>query len=280
MKKLSEVLNEQHITSLGVTEQFCEYENPTILDLIEANNLDIDVLSDFDFKLLETFMWNRIRRNYDIFRDNVVYESLSKSYDTDELLDKIHDRFEDKLSYLGVKSETKSKTQAFTLFAKDKELEHDEDFKSLLNLYNYFISSASNEYGCRMIYIEPYKPEEKTDYIYNNCQGIIYRCVDKKTLEKVLKVGLVPHHDKGRHRYYPKYTYVVADTNKEKLKKTLSLIGQDIQKTNLHILKIDLNKYKHKLRFFVDPASLNYDGYFTREYIPRYCLKEISLKDI
>lgn len=278
MKKLSEFIKDkQHIRSLKAAK----YDNPTIIDMIEANNLDVESLSDFDIKLLEDFLWNDRIRNYDTFHNNVVYESLNHSYDTDELIDKIHTKFEDKLSYLSNKIEVEdSKINSFSVFAKDENLENDEEFKSLLNFYNYFISKSENEFGCRHLYIEPYKPEEKTEYIYNDCKGIIYRCVDKNALNKVLKVGLVPHHDKGRNRYYPKYTYCVASDSLQELRKIIPKISGDIKKSSLHILKIDLNKYKNKIRFFVDPASVNYPAYFTREYIPRYCCEEITLEEI
>lgn len=277
MKKLSELIKDiQHIRSLRAAN----FENPTILDMIEANNLDVDVLSDFDIKRLENFLWNNINRNYDIFHENYVYESLNHSYDTDELIDKIHTKFEDKLAYLSIKVETDSTTKSFSIFAKDKQLENDEDFKSLLNFYNYFVSDTSDEDGYRSLYIEPYKPEERTDYIYNKCDGIIYRAVDKGTLDKVLKVGLIAHHDKGHNRFHPRYTYCVASNNKEELKKIIPMIGFDIKQKDLHLLKIDLKKYKNKVRFFVDPASVNYPAYFTREYIPRYCCEEITLKEI
>ena len=62
------------------------------------------------------------------------------------------------------------------------------------------------------------------------------------------------------------------------LKETFKKVQREIKKTNLHLIKIDLNKYENKLRFYADPASVNYDAFVTREYIPKYCCEEIHLK--
>ena len=83
-------------------------------------------------------------------------------------------------------------------------------------------------------------------------------------------------HDKDR--YYPRYIFVIADEDEIRLKETFKNVQREIKKTNLHLIKIDLNKYENKLRFYVDPASVNYDAFVTREYIPKYCCEEIHLK--
>ena len=46
----------------------------------------------------------------------------------------------------------------------------------------------------------------------------------------------------------------------------------------MNIKKIEKeNKYENKLKFYKDPASVNYDAFVTREYIPKYCCEEIDI---
>lgn len=71
----------------------------------------------------------------------------------------------------------------------------------------------------------------------------------------------------------------VADKDKNELKETLSKVQGEIKK-NIHLIKIDLNKYENQLRFYRDPASVNYEAFVTREYIPRYCCEEIDINNL
>lgn len=257
-----------------------EHFNPTILDLIEVNHLNEDELTDFDIERLELTLWNdKFNRKYDIWHENVVYETLGKSYDADKLLDDIHKKYEDKLAYLGETNPNHDhKAKSLSIYAKDDSLVDDEDFKSLLNFYNYYVSFCEERRGYYEIYLEPYKPEEKTNYIYDECNGLVYRIVNDNGLKRLKRHGLVARHEKDR--YYPRYIFVVADKDKDKLKDTILKIQAEIKKTGLHLIKIDLKKYRNKIRLFVDPASMNYDAYVTREYIPRYCCEEILLDEI
>lgn len=252
--------------------------NPNIEDLIEYNNLEDIDLDYYDIKFLEGLLWHDKRGpKYDIIQENIIYENISKSYKSEELLSKIKNKFNSYL-YDGAEVNPTTETNSIDLYISNKELINNEEFKSLLNFYNYYISFCEErKYEQTIyheIYIEPYKPEEKTDYIYNECKGIVYRFVDNNGLKRLNHHGLVPRHDADR--YYPRYIFVIADKDELKLKKTLSLVQREIKKTNLHLIKIDLNKYENKLRFYKDTASVNYEAYVTREYIPKYCCEEIT----
>ena len=119
------------------------------------------------------------------------------------------------------------------------------------------------------VYIEPYKPQEKTDYIYNDCKGIVYRLVDDNGLKRINHHGLVPK--TNLNRYNPKYIYVFTDIN------DIDKVKHDIKKHgDLHLIKINLNNYSNKLRFYADPATIDYKAFVTREYIPKYCCEEIK----
>lgn len=254
------------------------FDNPTIDDWLYINDIDIDEISE-DLQIdFEHTMWNSIKGpKYDIHQKNIFYENLNRSYNSKELVSKLKDKFNDKIINPRF-VETMKDTNSFTIEIDDKDLINDEEFKSIMNFYNYYVSYCERKNNNYEVYIEPYKPKEVTDYIYNDCKGIIYRYVDDYGLKRLNHHGLVPRHD--IKRYYPMYIFVVGNHDKDKLIRTLKLIPKDIKKKNLHLIKIDLNKYKNKLKFFIDTATVNYEAYVTREYIPKYCCEEINLEDI
>ena len=253
-------------------------KNPNLEDLIEYNNLQETELTYWDIKFLEGLLWHNKRSpKYNIIQENIIYENILNSYSSEDLLNKINSKFK-KYLYDGAEVPSNNQnTKSIDIYINDKNLQYNEEFKSLLNLYNYYVSFCEyrNEYGGYYeMYIEPYKPKEVTNYIYNDCKGIVYRFVNDNGLKRLLHHGLVPRHDNDR--YYPKYIYVVANPNENELKNILTKVQSEIKKTNLHHIKINLNKYENKLKFYIDPASVNYEAYVTREYIPKYCCEEIK----
>ena len=256
--------------------------NPNIEDIIEYNGLMNEELSYFDIKNIEGLLWHDKRGpKYDIIQENVIYENILKSYKSEKLLNKITKKFGNYL-YDGIEVNAVTKTNSLTLFISDNKLVNDEEFKSLLNLYNYYVSFCEDRkyYDIKYyeVYIEPYKPKEMTDYIYNDCKGIVYRFVNDNGLKRLNHHGLVPRHDNDR--YYPRYIFVVADKDKNELKETLTKVQGEIKKLNIHLIKIDLNKYENKLKFYKDPASVNYEAFVTREYIPKYCCEETDINNL
>lgn len=253
-------------------------DNPNLEDIIEYNNLQEIELTYWDIKFLESLLWHDKKGpKYNIIQENKIYENIEHSYSSKELLSKINSKFKEYL-YDGIEVSTNNEnTKSIDIYINNKDLQYNEEFKSLLNFYNYYVSFCEyrKEYGGYYeMYIEPYKPKEATDYIYNDCKGIVYRFVNDNGLKRLNHHGLVPRHDKDRH--YPRYIFVIANPNENKLKDILSQVQSEIKKTNLHLIKIDLNKYENKLKFYIDPASVNYEAYVTREYIPKYCCEEIE----
>lgn len=256
--------------------------NPSIEDLIEYNNLQETELTYWDIKMLEGLLWHNKRGpKYEIIQENIIYESIMHSYNHEKLLEKINKKFKDDIYDVSEVPTNNDKTKSIGLYIKNENLQYNEEFKSLLNLYNYYVSFCEyrkENNGYWEMYIEPYKPKEVTNYIYNDCKGIIYRFVNDYGLKRLNHHGLVPRNDNDRH--YPKYIFVVSNPNNDKLKEILLQVKREIKKNDLHLIKIDLNKYENKLKFFIDPASVNYEAYVTREYIPKYCCEEINLEDI
>ena len=255
------------------------FNNPNIDDWLYINDIDCNDISEelqFDY---ERTMWNPIRGpKYDILQENVIYENINKSYSSKELVNELINKYYDNIIKPRFVETMKDDKNSFTIEINNKELINNEEFKSLLNFYNYYVSYCEKRKNNYEVYIEPYKPEEMTDYIYNDCKGIVYRFVNDNGLKRLNHHGLVPRHDNDR--YYPRYIFVVGDKDKNELKETLLKVQREIKKTNIHLIRIDLNKYENKLKFYKDPASVNYDAFVTREYIPKYCCKEIDINNL
>lgn len=255
------------------------FHNPNIDDWLYINDIDCDDISEELQFYYEHTMWNPIRGpKYDILQENVIYENINKSYSSKELVAELINKYCDDIVKPRFVETMKDNKNSFTIEINDKELINDEEFKSLLNFYNYYVSYCEKRKNNYEVYIEPYKPEEMTDYIYDDCKGIVYRFINDNGLKRLNHHGLVPRHDNDR--YYPRYIFVVADKDKNELKETLSKVQREIKKTNIHLIRIDLNKYENKLKFYKDPASVNYAAFVTREYIPKYCCEEIDIKKL
>ena len=137
-------------------------KNPNIEDIIEYNNLMNEELSYFNIKNIEGLLWHDKRGpKYDIIQKNVIYENILKSYKSEKLLDKINKKFGNYL-YDGTEINPVTKTNSLVLFISDDKLINDEEFKSLLNFYNYYVSFCEdrkyNDIKYYEVYIEPYKP--------------------------------------------------------------------------------------------------------------------------
>ena len=244
------------------------FNNPTIDDWLYINDIITDNISETLQKDFESTMWNDILGPiYENIQED-IYENIVNSYNSKDLLYKLKDKYYDYIVKPRFVETVKINKNSFTIEVSDKDIINEDEFKSLLNFYNYYVGYCEKRNNNYEVYIEPYKPQEETDYIYNDCKGIVYRLVDDNGLKRIKRHGLVPRHD--INRYYPKYIYVFTDIN------DTDKVKHDIKKQgNLHLIKIDLNKYSNKLRFYIDPATINYKAFVTREYIPKYCCEEI-----
>lgn len=278
MKNLKKFLKEKYDLSLNVInnapvnvctfEKYCEDNNitePCVEDHIEFNNINWDV---------------DLNRFYDVYK-NHIYETLSRSYDYTKLMKNIAKYFHDDMIEIKIIN-SNSENKSFNIYYKN-QFHNNDKFKSLLFLYNYHI--ANNESKSYYL-ISPNKPTERTDKIYDECDGVIYHITSKNNYEKIMKYGLKPKtsptHDER--------VYVFAETNIKKLKFDILSMTHMLQKSaeinNKYnkdfsvILKIDLNKYKNKLTFYDDENVEVFSAYWTAEYIPPFCIEKININNI
>lgn len=217
-------------------------------------------------------------RWYSVYQDK-LYESLLYSYDKDKLIKEINKICKIKnIKYIN----TKRKITQFTIFIDIKDL-NDKNINKileLLHLYNYYWKTADYQEGS--ITLEPYKPEEAQKYIYDDCKGIIYTVTSAKVYNKIYnskeitKHILKPHEINTKEQYRNGRIFFIAHTEINNVKTQIRQIINTSQIKYPILLKVDLNEYRHKLRFRIDSSSQGYNAYFTEEPIPSYCITPLN----
>lgn len=138
--------------------------------------------------------------------------------------------------------------------------------------------------------------EDMSDKVYEDSKGIVYHICPNYVVDKILEYGLRPKGGKNSKIYknrvwHPKSVYVVfgdIDNNTkeyfkreiEKDKITTEYDDNILNSNEVTILKIDLNKYNRKLKFYKDTLG-GKKFVYTKEYIPPQCIsiyKENKLK--
>lgn len=244
--------------------------NQTYEDFIEALNIDDNDIDDDLYKLYEEYNYKNVDgnglRSYKGYQ-KYLYESLFGSYNSEDLLRELCKIYKDDIisaDFMGLHSEN---IKSIIIKFKNDIIINDDKFKELLNFYNYYIvKTINNEY-----LIDPYKPQDFTNYVYNDCNGIIYHVTNKNTYNKIIKYGLKPKNlTKNNNKRPYRLFFLCLKDNKELMTQARQI--SSTSNGNI-ILKIDLNEYKNKLKFFKDTTAIGYDAYFTCEPIPPYCIK-------
>lgn len=213
-----------------------------------------------------------------------LYETLNRSFDAKELVSKINDIMTiDKVEYASPRQST---TQFIIYFNKqnfDKLISDDtlgEKFISLMHQYNYYWKTADFE-KC-YISLEPYKPEEATSYVYDDCKGIIYHVTSEKIWNKIkdnkeiTKQIIKPNKIKSDSMFRDARSFFICTPDEKKALQYCQSIINTKQIKDYVILKIDLNKFRYKVKFRIDSSAMGYKSYFTEEPIPSYCATKIA----
>lgn len=152
----------------------------------------------------------------------------------------------------------------------------EQKLKNLCQLYGYYIFDSIIDGPIIEIGIETtYGLEEKTNYVYNQCDGILYHITVPKFKNKILKMGLISKH-LDKKVSHPGRIYCLCDNDIQEMVK----LGKELHgDNNFIIFRIDLKKHPLKennkmvqLKFFTDPAYIQ-SGVFTCENIPPQCLE-------
>lgn len=289
------------------------------------NYIKYKLNENINSQLLFNFKYNRKYYHYDIFRSssynkhinlyenyiinkygpknlnwnyyNFINESLIKTYEYDKLINKILSLLIDYKNNVDYQYDCNNFQNSNTkiiqfIFLEDVYNKIENKLNNIINFYGFFISQLIKEDNNVYIQIEPKYIEEATDFIYNNCKGILYHITIENLYNKIKNNGLIPK-SLNKKSYHPERIYFYFSENNISLQQFkiqannlfknykgyfLPYLNNYIidNKLNVLILKIDLNKYKQltylnnreseKLhyRFFYDPnhpqAVFTYDS--------------------
>lgn len=278
---------------IGPNDAVCQTENGTILvdfdDFIKENNI-----VKIDEGTYQFFLNTVFDKNYgcDIFTYNdyqnklYIYETLLNSWDAHKFYSRLYNAFQGKITGVDYVDERKKTTQ-FEMYIKDSkslyELLNNIKFWNLVHLYNYYDKQINDTQTKISIIFEPYKPQEITDNVYNEYNGILYHITNKETYINHIKNKSInpkwkqPTEDNKIYR--DGRIFFICGNDEVKVQKQLNSIYNTSYKINDPIvLKIDLNKYRNKIRFRIDSSAYGYNSYFTEEPIPDYCITCLDLK--
>lgn len=195
-----------------------------------------------------------------------IKENLLSAFDANKAIDELN-----KVSFIK-KCSKKTETKYTTILIEIDYTNYKQDiFEQKLNILNYFVTNYNLSNNILTVSIKPRITECVTEYIYNECDGIIYHLTTKEKWKKIQHDnGLVPKN--VNYEFRPKQTFLFVkkpnfESNSLKdLSKNLSRFSnpKDI------LLEIDLSKLDVKLNFYIDPAftSNNILSVYTRNFIP------------
>lgn len=242
-------------------------------NIVEYNTVYLEVL-------FEAYVQGNIYDNYNKYQE-LLYESILKSYDSKKLANVLNKKFKEYILKIDLIKTSDIVNSIRIVFNKEFD-NSNKDYQSLLNLYNYY--EAANKDN-KIITLSPRISEDKTNEVYKT--GIVYHICPKYVTENILKNGLRPKGGKNSKIYknrawHPKSVYVIygdIDNNiKEYFKDEINsdkihteYDDKVLKSDDVDIIKINLNKYDRKLKFYQDTLGGN-QFVFTREYIPPFCI--------
>lgn len=222
---------------------------------------------------------------------NHLYESINRSYDTLDFVEEISKIAKyDKVEYVKKvkpKSDNHINLTQFSIYFSEENIKKlDDEWEKLLSLmhrYNYYCKGANLNKG--ILIFEPYKPKEETNYIYNECKGIVYHVTSKDVYNKIINAKEITKRILKPHKitdteFRDGRLFFIANPNEKEVKFNLRSIANTGKIKDPVFLKIDLNKYRFKLIFRIDSSAFGYKAYFTEEPIPSYCLEKIDLEQL
>lgn len=215
-----------------------------------------------------------------------LYESILKSYDPSKLIAAIKKEFGDVvvdsyiMNYVGMIDGTSSPRSFGIQLRDDTDVDKfKKQIQHIINLYNYKITEYIAKE--RVIFFEPSIPEDATDYIYNDCDGVVYHITKTKNVQSILSKGL--RLKSGiTYRKFDERIFFTAAPVSFLVKNNIYKIAADkrYELSEMSIIKIELNKYSKKIRVFRDPQSTHAEGFYTMEYIPSKCLSVVDIDKI
>lgn len=226
---------------------------------------------------------------------NYLYEGLLYTMDPKLTLSKLIKYFDGFIHHYGIDYNPLQKDKTpilyFYIFKDNYEDEYNKqsinELESIINNLGYFIACKKKINNNYVFMLHPKFIYELTDYIYKECDGILYHITDYNSYQKILQKGLIQRSKQINGDNYPDRIYFYTKFNYNRLESYAKDLFRNKQNINdIVILKIDLksrNSYiegnkETMYRFFDDPKGQN--SVFTYENIDPKCLtfdKEIKI---
>lgn len=216
---------------------------------------------------------------------NKLNESLIKSYNTNKLIDKIKNKYKNiEVTLKSSKSNeslfwlTFNNKDEYNNFLEDIYIQHQLDF------FGYYITEKIDK--DLLIIIEPNFGTKCTNFVYNNCNGLIFHITNKYSYEHNIKYkGLKPKYgDIKKYRYFKERIFLICGETKEEIINNIKLIikQKGYDKNDYVLLMIDLKENKYNVDFYYDPSEDNWHNcIYCNAYFPdKYIIKIKNLSDI
>ena len=213
---------------------------------------------------------------------NHLEESLIKSYDTNKLIDKIKRKYENIDISI---HHSKSDTSLFRIVFNDED-DYDNFLTDIyiqrqLDFFGYYVTeNIDNELT---IFIEPNFGTKCTNFVYNNCNGLIFHVTLKNTYQKFIRgYGIKPF--KGTYRKFTERSFFICGETKEEIIDNIKLIiEQKGYETDEYVLlMVDLKKNHYNVDFYYDPSEDNWHNcIYCNAWFPyRYITEVRKLSDL
>ena len=155
---------------------------------------------------------------------------------------------------------------------------NNNDFQSLMNKYQVFISSIDEfdaPEGTIQVNFESKYPEDVTENVYNSSK-VLYHLTRPSNIKQIAEEGLKPIAAREFKRiWYPARVYILTDRcTIQDIKTYARQLGTS------YIVICDIGKMGHDYDFYKDPQSLETFAVFTDKSIPRECIEIKKIKDL
>lgn len=212
--------------------------------------------------------------------NNYIDESLTKSYDSNILINKLKNKYKEKINNIHIQK-SKSNVQSFSIQFDEQymyDIVYDESLYKLLDLFGYYVTEYKEikTENNQILRFEPIFGQKCNDLVYKECNGVIYHITDDRFIDKIRKKGLIPFRN-SNYRNFSDRVFFSCGKNKKEIIDNLKNIIKQLEKINYHILKIDLNKYKYNVDFYFDPSEDDKHNYiYANAYFYPHMIEEIK----
>lgn len=291
MKTLTELKNTM-LYSMPDVLGYRTFEEFMYINNLSENDITSDAIYEF-----ELYNYNRIlERPYS--QANYFINETLMSHDTDIIKRVLIEEFDDNIKNITI-YKSKAKPNSLYVTFNDEEPIKSYVFKRICDFFNYIISDIkhyedTDDYD---VYLEPNITNEVTDYVYDDCDGVVYHVTYKSNVESILRTGLRPTGCTSKeeqdaikkmrsptYRFFSKRNYMFCIDNKDKLMEEVKKIctAKNMSLKDCTLLKIDLNKISkryidNKISFYQDASNSNKSHIYTLTYIPGKYIEVVNI---